>query len=69
MKPCTRSQRLGAKELELAAFFDTLGDDLEVERVGHRDHGADDRRIVALAGRSVTNERSILIESSGKRRR
>jgi len=34
--------------------------------MGHRDDGPHDRGIVGLLAKSVTNERSILMESSGK---
>ena len=46
------------QERELLGRLDALGDDLEIERVRHRDHGADDRRVFGLV-REIGHERAV----------
>ena len=57
-----------AEDLDLLAGLDTLGDDVEPERLRHLHDRVDDRGLLLARGPSPsTNERSIFRKSSRKR--
>ena len=58
---------MALEEAALRLGLDPFGDDGEAEGLGERDDRVRDRRVVGAAGRLRTNERSILIWSSGRR--
>src|SRR3569623_836011 len=57
-----RRYAVSADEIQLLAGFHPFGDDVQLQRLGHRDDGCDDGGVVGIGG-DVADERAIDLES------